>query len=286
MRAPRDFDFPWVLEFLGARAVPGMEEIVGGTYRRSLRFRGQAIALELQICQNGVGAQALLARLTGNIERQVARRLLTGMFDLDADLAEFRSTIQADSLMRNLVRQHPDIRLPIYMDPFEGIVRAVCGQQVSLAAARTVTGRLVQGYGAFAPLISGRALYLFPDPGTLASMPVATIRNIGLTNAKASAIRTVANAVIEGSLCVEALRGAPPALIRDTLQSLPGIGPWTASYIQMRVFGDRDDFPASDLGVAKVLKETNKEAAEKRSLAWQPWRAYATLHLWNSLSHQ
>jgi 3-methyladenine DNA glycosylase/8-oxoguanine DNA glycosylase len=286
MRAPRDFDFPWVLHFLGARAVPGMEEIVAGAYRRSLRFRGQAIALELQVRQNGAQAQVLLARVAGNIERQVARKLLTRMFDLDADLAEFRLAIQADSLMRNLVRQRPTIRLPIYMDPFEGIVRAICGQQVSLAAARTVTGRLVQRYGAFAPSISGRALQLFPDPGTVATTPVATLRNIGLTNAKASAIRTVANAMIEGSLCFEALQGAPPDLIRDTLQSLRGIGPWTASYIQMRVFGDRDAFPASDLGIAKALKETSNKAAEKRSLAWQPWRAYATLHLWNSLSHQ
>src|SRR5262249_11657998 len=283
MRLPRDFDFPWLLEFLGARGVPGMEEIVGGAYRRSLRLRGQAIAFELQVRQDGAQAQVLLARLAGNIERQVARKLLIRMFDLDADLAEFRSAIQADAFMRDLVRQRPAMRLPIYIDPFEGIVRAVCGQQVSLAAARTVTGRLVQRYGTVAPLISGRALQVFPDPGTLASVPVATLRNIGLTNAKASAIRTVANALIEGSLCVEALRAEPPALVRDTLESLPGIGPWTASYIQMRVFGDRDAFPASDLGIAKALKETNKEAAEKRSLAWQPWRAYATLHLWNSL---
>src|SRR5262249_32416763 len=104
MRAPQDFDFPWLLEFLGARAVPGMEEIVGGAYRRSLRFKGQAIALELQVRPNGAQAQVLLARLVGNIERRAARNLLTRMFDLDADLAEFRLAIQADSLMRNLVR--------------------------------------------------------------------------------------------------------------------------------------------------------------------------------------
>jgi AraC family transcriptional regulator of adaptative response / DNA-3-methyladenine glycosylase II len=166
-------------------------------------------------------------------------------------------------------------------DGFELAVRAVLGQQVSVVGASTLCGRLVETFGK--PVALGRGLtHLFPTPHALASADVAAI---GIPENRAKALRALARAVAERTLCLDAARGLDDAVSR--LCQLPGIGEWTAQYIAMRAFGEPDAFPASDLGLRKALggEKAVLSAAKVAALAeaWRPWRAYAAMALWNDL---
>lgn len=218
------------------------------------------------------------------------RRLVRRMFDLDTDLAPFLALARRDRLLAPLVARHPGLRLPQLPDPFEGAVRAIVGQQVSVAAARTVIDRLIRRLGE--PVAAaGGGLFAFPRPATVADAAPEHLAALGLTRAKVAALIAVAAATAGGVVDWERLRGATPQDAAAALVALPGIGPWTASYIRMRALGDRDAFPASDLGVIKALtalapRSAAAGAAGITDLAerWRPFRAYAAIHLWRSLS--
>ncbi|HYW51778.1 MAG TPA: AlkA N-terminal domain-containing protein, partial [Gemmatimonadaceae bacterium] len=208
-------------------------------------------------------------------------------FDLDADLDAFRALAAHDVLLAPLLAARPYLRLPQLLDPFEGLIRAVLGQQVSVVGASTMTDRLVRAFGTPLPNVGGQApLFGFPAPALLADAGADSLRTIGLTNAKAATLHTVSHAVATGIIDLEALRGAHTDLAEATLVALPGIGPWTAHYVRMRALGDRDAFPAADLGVLKAMANANiaKRDIAARAEAWRPWRAYATLHLWEPLA--
>ena len=218
------------------------------------------------------------------------RRLVRRMFDLDTALGPFLELARRDPLLGPLVARRPGLRLPQLPDPFEGAVRAIVGQQVSVAAARTVVDRLIRRLGEpFA--VAGRDLFAFPDPAAMAAASPESLTALGLTRAKAASLIAVAAATAAGAVDWERLRGATPEAAQAALLALPGIGPWTASYIRMRALGDRDAFPASDLGVVKALaslapRTTPAGIAGIAGLAerWRPFRAYAAIHLWRSLS--
>jgi 3-methyladenine DNA glycosylase/8-oxoguanine DNA glycosylase len=167
------------------------------------------------------------------------------------------------------------------------LLRTIVGQQVSVAAARTVVDRLIRQLGE--PVdAAGRGLFAFPPPAAMAAASPERLAALGLTRAKAAALIAVAAVTAGGAVDWERLRGAAPAAAQAALLALPGIGPWTASYIRMRALGDRDAFPASDLGVIKALASLAPRTAVAGigALAerWRPFRAYAALHLWRSLS--
>ncbi|MBV8200328.1 MAG: DNA-3-methyladenine glycosylase 2 family protein, partial [Acidobacteria bacterium] len=215
------------------------------------------------------------------------RRLVRRMFDLDTALGPFLALARRDPLLGPLVARQPGLRLPQLPDPFEGAVRAIVGQRVSVAAARTVVDRLIRRLGEpFAA--AGRELVAFPDPVVMATASPASLAALGLTRAKAAALSAVAAATAAGAVDWERLRDATPEAAQAALLALPGIGPWTASYIRMRALGDHDAFPASDLGVVKALAALapRTAAAGIAGLAerWRPFRAYAAIHLWRSLS--
>ena len=288
---PPDFDLAWTLGFLAARTVPSMEAVTEGNageqhYRRSLRTGGRAVTLELR--RRG---SALEVRTAPDLPRDEVRRLVTRMFDLDADLAGFRTLAAADPVLGPLVLRRPEIRLPQLLDPFEGMVRAIIGQQVSVAGAATTLDRLVRLLGEPAPPLDGTRFLAFPRPEAVASIrPEELASGAGLTRAKTAALQTVARAVLDGRIDWERLRTGTAEESHAVLVALPGIGPWTASYVRMRTLGDRDAFPASDLGVIKALRARTPQGdritvSEITALGerWRPWRAYATLHLWNSL---
>lgn len=280
---PRDLDFGWALGFLGARAVPCLEATTTAEYRRSLRLGDRPITMSVRRVRGG-----LAVRSAPSLDRATLLALVTRMFDLDADLGAFRAMAAKDRRLRPLVASCPGLRLPVYVDPFEGLVRAVLGQQVSLAAARTMADRLVRLAGRRAPPLDGARFLAFPQaPDLLAAGPTA-LRRLGLTRAKAAALSGLSAAVVEGRLDWNRIRDAPGEEAQTTLEALPGIGPWTASYVRMRVLGDRDAFPAADLGLRKALGSRSRRPTgrqvEARAEAWRPWRAYATLHLWRSLS--
>jgi len=154
-------------------------------------------------------------------------------------------------------------------------VRAVLGQQVSVTGATTLAGRLVEQYGTAVPGIAPLGLtHLFPEPRTLAK---ADLTAIGLPRARAGAISALARAVADGDLELDRTGSGLDATVA-TLQALPGLGPWTAHYVAMRACGERDAFPASDLGLRRALGDDPEAAAER----WRPWRAYGAVHVWSN----
>lgn len=280
LAAPPDFDFDWTLGFLAARVVASLESLEDGEYRRSLRVDGRPLSpISLAV---RVEPGELTVRSSPRLPSAELRRLVTRMFDLDVELDAFHRLAAGDPLLSRLVAARPWIRLPQYLDPFEGTVRAILGQQVSLAAASTMVDRLVRRVGDPAPRIGDTGLLAFPRPESVAALGHEGLLSLGLTRAKAAALHGLAVAVLDGTVDWDWLRTAPAAEAEAALDALPGIGPWTASYVRMRTLGDRDAFPASDLGVVKALQTTPAQAGALAE-SWRPWRAYATLHLWHSL---
>lgn len=287
---PPDFDLAWVLGFLAARTVPSMEAVAAGAYWRSLRAGGRIVTLALRPL-NGKGGDALEVWSAPDLPAAELRRLIVRMFDLEADLGGFLSLAAADPVLSRIVPRRPGIRLPQLLDPFEGMVRAIVGQQVSVAGAATTLDRLVRLLGEPAPPLDGHPFLAFPTPEAVAAARPEEIGiGAGLTRAKTKAIQGVAAAVLDGRIDWNRLRAGTAEDSHTVLVALPGIGPWTASYVRMRTLGDRDAFPASDLGVVKALRVLTPQGEgitipEIATLGerWRPWRAYATLHLWNSL---
>ncbi len=259
-----------VLAFLGARAIPGIEHWDGGAYRRSLRLPRGAGLVVLRAHQSHVAAEVHLtdwADLTAAVQR--VRRLL----DLDADPQAVDRALGADPLLAPLVRSTPGRRAPGSVDPFETVVRAVVGQQVSVAGAATVAAGLVARHGEPSPIADDAVTMLFPDAAALAE---ADIGGWPMPRRRAETIRRVAVAVGAGELELDV--GADPADVRGALLEVPGIGPWTADYAVMRALGHPDTFLATDLGVVRALAA--RGVPPERADAWAPWRSYAVHHLW------
>jgi 3-methyladenine DNA glycosylase/8-oxoguanine DNA glycosylase len=276
---------PWTLRYLVVRTVDSMERVSGARYLRSVRDHRTGAHLLLDLAYDAT-AHTLSARTRPAVPAASIRALVERSFDLGTDLAPFRKLARTDALLMPLLRARPSLRLPQLLDPFEGLVRAVLGQQVSVVGASTMTDRLVRRFGAPLPALDGEApLFGFPAPMVLADAGADSLRSIGLTRAKAATLHGVSCAVATGGVDLEALRGAPTDEAEGTLIALPGIGPWTAHYVRMRALGDRDAFPAADLGVLKAMEIAGiaKRDILARAEAWRPWRAYATLHLWESL---
>lgn len=279
------YDFAAMLGFLRGRALPGVEVVDESSYLRAIGDAASPGWLRVSAwpAQAGGDAHALRldlhgcapAQLLGMVER--VRR----MFDLDADPATIGATLARDPRLGPMLRQRPGLRLPSGWDGFEIAVRAVVGQQVSVAAARTVTARLSERFGT--PLPEAFAAiglhHLFPAPGRLAE---ADLDRIGLTRARAATVRGVARALLEGRVDFRAERTLDDFVAAWT--ALPGIGPWTAQYIAMRALGHPDAFPAEDLVLQKQLPGDGSRLSAKallaRAEAWRPWRAYAVIHLW------
>lgn len=281
-RAP--FDAAGLLAFLGARAVPGVEawEPAGPTYRRVLALpHGPGIAT-LAPGEPAAGEPHVRCELRLSDLRDLAaavqrcRRLL----DLDADPVAVDEALAADPALAPLVRAAPGRRVPGAVDGSELAVRAVLGQQVSVAGARTLAGRLTAALGEPLPeaLADEHLTHAFP---TAAAIADANSAELPLTRARAHALRALCGALADGSLALDP--GADRDATRERLLTLPGIGPWTAEYVAMRALGDPDAFPATDLGVKKALQRLGRtdHADPDR---WRPWRAYAVQHLWASLA--
>jgi 3-methyladenine DNA glycosylase/8-oxoguanine DNA glycosylase len=282
---PDDVDVPWTLRYLVVRTVDSIERVGESSYLRSVRNHATGAHILLE-WQHDVAGNAIVARTRPTLPANEIRALIVRSFDLDADLEGFRALATRDKILKPLLKARPALRLPQLLDPFEGLIRAVLGQQVSVVGASTMTDRLVAAFGVkLDPADGERPLFGFPAPATLAAAGADTLRTIGLTNAKAATLHGVSHAVATGAIDLHALRGAPTDEAEATLIALPGIGPWTAHYVRMRALGDRDAFPAADLGVLKAMAAAgiDKRGIIARAEAWRPWRAYATLHLWESL---
>lgn len=276
-RQPFDGD---VLGFVGTRCVPGIEELDGDAYRRSLALPYGAGVAELALRDDHV---ACTLRLDDMRDLAAAVQRCRSLLDLDADPAAISEHLAHDRALAPLVRRAPGRRLPGTTDAFELAVRAVLGQQVSVAGARTLAGRLVAARGKPLTSPAGAVTHLFPSPEALAD---ADLSEVGMPESRRRALRALATAVADGSVVLD--RGVARDEAVAALQALPGIGPWTASYVAMRGLGDPDVFLPGDLGVRKAavargLPESPRDLAE-RARRWGPWRSYAVMHLWASLS--
>ncbi|WP_218566326.1 AlkA N-terminal domain-containing protein [Vallicoccus soli] len=274
------FDGAAVVAFLAAHAVVGVEEVVDGTYRRTLRLPHGPGVVALTPDGDAVRAELDLADLR-DVGAAVERARRT--FDLDADPEAVDALLGADPLLGHLVRGRPGLRVPGHDDGAELAVRAVLGQQVSLAAARTHAGRLVLTHGQPLAQPSGGLTHLFPDPEALADLDPATL---ALPRARGGALRSLAGALHTGRLRLE--RGVDRDEAAARLVALPGIGPWTASYVRLRALGDPDVFLPGDLAARKALAglgvaDASPAGAARAAAGWAPWRSYALLHAWSSL---
>jgi AraC family transcriptional regulator of adaptative response / DNA-3-methyladenine glycosylase II len=279
-RPPLDFEAG--LRFLAARATRGVEQVEGGAYRRTVEIGGKAGSIEVE--KGADGAHLVLrARLGDPAGLLEAAERVRRIFDLAADPLRIASDLElsAGPRLGPALRSAPGVRVLGAWDAFELAVRAVLGQQVSVAGASTLCGRLVAAFGK--PVSLGRGLtHLFPSPDALAA---ADVTAIGIPGARAATVRALARAVADRTLRLDAARGLDDAVAR--LCQVPGIGEWTAHYIALRAFGEPDAFPASDLGLRKALAGGGAplSAAQVGRLAeaWRPWRAYVAMALWNPL---
>lgn len=268
-------DWETLCTFVGARALPGLERVerdpASGvlTYERALHEqRAGGGTTTLRVAPDPERA-ALRLTLVGDVGARVFDLVerVRRMFDLDAHPAAVGEHLAADPLLAPLVARRPGLRVPGAFEPFETAVRAVLGQQVSVRAATTLAGRYVARFGA-------------PRAEVLAEAPLEALLALGVTTARARTLQTLARAVRDRVVTLEP--GADPEATIAALVALPGIGPWTASYIAMRALAAPDAFPAGDLGIKKALGLTNERAIIARAQAWRPWRAYAVMHLWHA----
>lgn len=264
--------------FLAARAIEGVESVEDGVYRRSVLLRHRATThagwLEVMPSRRRHTLRVALAGSLAHAVPQVLARVKR-LFDLSCRPDEVAARLGA------LAAQHPGLRVPGAFDGFEMAVRAVLGQQITVRAARTLAGRVARAMGQPASTPFPAVCRTFPGPDCLASASADDLGRLGVTGARAGAIRALAEAAVSGRLALEPGADVHQALAQ--LEAIRGIGAWTSQYIAMRALGWPDAFPHTDYGVKKALGVESPRRVLDRAEAWRPWRAYATFHLWRSL---
>ncbi|GLV84893.1 DNA-3-methyladenine glycosylase [Streptomyces lavendulae subsp. lavendulae] len=266
---------------LAATAVPGVEEWRDGAYRRTLRLPYGTGVVALTPGPEHIGCRLALTDLR---DLTIAISRCRWMLDLDADPEAVDGQLRTDPLLAPLVDKAPGRRVPRTVDAAEFAVRAVLGQQVSTAAARTHAARLVTAYGEPVEDPQGGLTHLFPGPEALAGLDPETL---SMPRSRRTTLTTLVGALADGSLPLgidsdwEAARAA--------LNALPGFGPWTTEIIAMRALGDPDAFLPSDLGVRRAAQglrlPSTPAALTARAARWRPWRAYAVQYLWATEDH-
>ena len=270
----RPYDARWVLAFLGARALPGVERVDGSIWRRATTLAGRPALLEVHVRPDALEVESprpLDAPTRARLER---------LFDTRANPREIRRALRRDLRLRSVIARRPGLRVPGAWEPFEVAVRAIIGQQISVAAAVTVARRLVETCGTLMADLPGGPWRSFPEPEVLASAPLEDVPGLRL---RAPVVRALAQAVATGAVRLDG--SLPLADVVSALCSIRGIGPWTASIVALRALGDPDALPAADLGLRRALGRRGLLASasevERRAERWRPWRGYATLWLWS-----
>src|SRR6476620_1174464 len=268
-------DWTDLATYFADRAIPGVEAVEDDTYRRTITVRGKPGVIELS--PGGDDHLILRAHLPNWDELvhvvQRARRIGS----LDFDVSEPAAQLAADPTIGPLLDARPGLRPPGTWDPLETGVRTIIGQQVSLAGANTIAGRLVARHGTRVPGLEPLGLtHTFPSAAMLAH---GNLDGLGLTPARARAIQQFARAVVENAVVLDGSVGLDRLV--SSITALEGLGPWTANYLALRL-GEPDACPTSDLALRRVLPRRAPTAAALGDLAerWRPWRALAATHLW------
>ena len=270
-RTPMDLGA--TLDFLGARAIPGVEEYRDGTYSRVLHAPCGPALVTLSA---GEGAVSCSVRLTDQRDLVAVVARVRRLLDLDADPEAVDAALAADPALSPLVRKRPGLRSPGAVDGFEMAVRAIVGQQVSVSGARTVLGRIAGEFGRRA--FDGEPWLLFPTADEFEAVDPAALP---MPRARARALVGLASAM-SGSDGLVLDPGADRDEVRTELLALPGVGPWTADYLRMRAVSDPDVALDTDLGIRNAAGELGIPLTDGRP-DWSPWRSYATHHLWAAL---
>lgn len=282
------FDFAHLLQFFAARAIPGVEVADGGRYLRSVTIDGVNSVIDLR---QGDGNVLLTVHGAGTRSLLPIIQRVRGIFDLDASPSDVSRVLSRDKRLKALLRKQPGIRVPGVWEGFELTVRAILGQQVSVAAATTLSGRLARRYGeklsVAVPDLQGDAApnLVFPCAEKLLR---ARLGDLGIITSRAETIRRVAKRVVEGRITFDPSQDTEEFC--KSLLAIKGIGEWTAQYVAMRALKDPDAFPHSDLGLLRAFDSPGRErlkpaALKSRAEAWHPWRSYAALLLWSSDSN-
>lgn len=265
------------------RKLLGVEHLSDNSYTRSFQLGAYAgwFKVEPQTEQNALKLSVSESAL-GCLDQLIPR--VRKMFDLDADPLAIAKHFSADPHVADLVKGNPGLRLPTAFDPFEQAVRAIVGQQVTVKAAVTVTGRLVSRLGEPLAGTNPEGIErLFPQPQAIAE---ANLEGIGMPGKRVQTLQYFAGQIANGELQLNMQQGYLSLV--EKLCALPGIGPWTAEYIALRAFGEPDAFPASDLGLLKApvwgAQGINAKQLHALAESWRPWRAYAAAHLWQNYS--
>lgn len=275
-RPPYDWDA--MLDFLGRRAVAGVEAVQGSGYVRTVRAErdGKALYGWIEVAPSRRRAAlrvVMSASLALAIPSVLAR--VKHLFDLACHPEEISAALGP------LAARHPGLRLPGAMDGFEVAVRAILGQQVTVRAATAIAGRFAAAFGTPIATPHASLTTIFPAAEAVASLAAHEIAATGIISTRARAIVELARAVQSGALRLEP--SAPVDATVAALDALPGVGPWTAQYIAMRALAWPDAFPHPDVAVLKAMARAKPADALEASETWKPWRAYAVLHLWKSL---
>ena len=273
VESPADFESTWTLTFLRARAVDGVEQVEDRRYRRVLTIgnRPTLVTVRFGLATNHWAIEPSRPGL----ELVVGRLFGTG-----ADLVPFLAMASNDPILGPLVAKRPGLRVPTTPTPFEAAVRAIVGQLISVAAARTILSRLARQFG---EPVGDRLL--FPGPEALAAAGQSALQGVGLTAAKARALGALSLADRRGELDWTSLH-TNGERADEVLTALPGIGPWTSGYVRIRGLADPDAFLPTDLGIVRALEArgVDRHRIETTAERWRPWRSYAAIHLWASFS--
>lgn len=281
LRARQPFDAEYLLAFFRARAIPGLETVRERTYVRGFKIDGQVGLMICHFSTDQSGVDVILRGPGREAVLEIGARVRR-LFDLDADVPSITAQFAKDVLLAPLVKKRPGLRVPGCWERFELALRAVLGQQVSVAAARTLAGRLVARFGDGLPddLVAGTGItHVFPTPQSLIGQELIPI---GLTTRRAQTLADVTDLFARpdcDQMSADELIAA--------MTAIKGIGPWTLNYFGLRGLGDPDAFPAADLGILKASSmgggPDKAKALETVSENWRPWRAYAAQYLWSAL---
>jgi AraC family transcriptional regulator, regulatory protein of adaptative response / DNA-3-methyladenine glycosylase II len=275
----RPFHTESLLAYLRIREIEGVEEVNGLRYRRSIRGREGAAVLTVDFTLAAEDGHVSAWCPTGlGIDLESLTEMVTNLVDADAPVDAIAERLGADPIVGPLVRMYPGIRIPGTVEPFELAVRAILGQQVSVAAAATLASRVAAGWGSDLASTVGRICRTFPAPERLAEAP---LERIGLSRARAGAVRGLATAIAGGELELRP-NHLKMGVAEQSLLALVGIGPWTASYISVRGLRNRNAVPVGDLGLRQALGFRETREVAERAKDWEPWGAYAAVYLWST----
>lgn len=274
------YDWPAMMSYLAARVIPGVEAIRDGVYLRTVEIGDARGWLSVTADPARAALRATISTsLAGALMTVVAR--LRRLFDLDAQPAAIAAHLARDPRLAPHVRARPGLRLGGAFDPFEAAARAVLGQQISVAAARTIAGRLAARLGQPVATPHAGLTHLFPQPAAIVHASAADVATLGVPARRSETLRELARAVWRGDLSLDP--ASEPTELVEQMVALPGIGRWTAHYLAMRALGWPDAFPEDDLGIRKALGGISGGEARALAERWRPWRAYGATHLWTEL---